>query len=72
MKLAELGQPKPVEIGQVENLVKNYKTTKSYKITENPNNISVFLVRNGSFIWFFINLAFRTCILIVYRINKTS
>ena len=50
VKLAKLGQPKPVEIGPVESLIKNFKKTKSYKITENPNNMSVFLVKKGSFI----------------------
>ena len=40
VKLAEFGQPEPSEIWPVGSLIKNYETTKSYKITEKPNKIS--------------------------------
>ena len=67
VELAKFNQPELAQTWPVESLIKNYETMKIYKITEKPNNISVFLVKKGSVIWVFIYLGFRTCILFIYR-----
>ena len=42
VELAKFNQPEPAQTWPAESLIKNYETMKIYKITEKPNNISVF------------------------------
>ena len=50
VKLPQFGQPEPGEIWPLESLVKNYEITKSYKVTEKPNNISIIWLKRA--LWF--------------------
>ena len=52
--MTKVSRIRPAENSPVENLIKNYKTIKSYKITGKPNSIFLFLNKKLSLIRVFI------------------
>ena len=53
--MTKVSRIRPAENSPVENLIKKYKTIKSYKITGKPNSIFIFLNKKHSLIRVFIH-----------------